>query len=835
MVKSKKITAIAVMAAVLLAAVGLAFTGIFKTSHAAAEEVTVKSTAIEYGKLGEFLTGISKSSSTGTGNARYVYDNSGMNGRDGITHKHTNLNPATKMWLSKAGDSAADSALTVELDEPNQIGYMFVWNYNANGRTDNGMRKVTVDTSLDGEKWQSAGSFELARAAGTGETKATNLTDGEPIDLGGACAKYVRITPAEQNGNWGGSQYGLSEVKLYEYKEKAAKNAFIKGDTYNPASTTRDSATRVITSGAGMSDPKSSRAVHDNAPEHMWLGSSSTIRINLKGNYPLSDLYIWNYNSPDALDCGVKEVEVSVSSDGGAQASDWIKAGTFTVNKATGSNTEKASARIPLGNIKGQCISVRIISNYGGDKNGIAAIRAYCGEGDYSEQAHEWSSVLGTYTGFFGADGIFTANLSGNEYAYSLDKRGADNKTFFCFSDTDVDYAKNGINEVARTSSNYGMPNNSYAMFTGNDPFTGEMVFMYDQTTSGSANVPIRPTRQGNGARYWLGAMASVNGKMYITPHFIESVTGGMGFAQTAADFAKFDINKTAGTVNFNSYNVWQDDSKQYLAWFENGGENRVVLMNSGLFANTEESGAPNPDGYVYNYGILDASGKARKLVVARIKAEDIEDITKYEYYSGSGWSKNISDLKGIADYVSPELSVVPVTFGEYKGKYMLTYQYSTQSALTAIRISDTPYGPFGEQKLINYSMEPLYMTALYQKNSGKNDANAYCYNAKAHPALSKDGELIISYNMNFLGGTDSHERNIDCYHPRFLRYSATAYSVSDNDGIEGTESNSGNKKRGCGGNVASVGGFGALGVLATATAAGMIMLSVRRKKEMTK
>ena len=41
-----------------------------------------------------------------------------------------------------------------------------------------------------------------------------------------------------------------------------------------------------------------------------------------------------------------------------------------------------------------------------------------------------------------------------------------------------------------------------------------------------------------------------------------------------------------------------------------------------------------------------------------------------------------------------------------------------------------------------------------------------YVYNTKAHPALSTEKELIITYNVN--GGD---EDNADIYRPRFIRY----------------------------------------------------------------
>ena len=50
-------------------------------------------------------------------------------------------------------------------------------------------------------------------------------------------------------------------------------------------------------------------------------------------------------------------------------------------------------------------------------------------------------------------------------------------------------------------------------------------------------------------------------------------------------------------------------------------------------------------------------------------------------------------------------------------------------------------------------------------KNSDGN--NYYTYNAKAHPHLSEEGSLLISYNVNVINGDAV---NTTDYHPRFIK-----------------------------------------------------------------
>ncbi len=737
---------------------------------------------IPYKQLGAFLPGeATAASGTFINHPVQIYDNSGMNGNDGITHRHST--DASKMWRSRSDAQLTALAPVIKLDIPNQLGLMFVWNYNAPGQTDAGLKDVTVSYSADNVSWTDLGSFTLAKASGESAVKATNLNgSGAPIDFGGVYAQYVRITPAASGGNWGGDSYGLSEVKIYEFKAEAQPGAYIKASPFGASSTSFFRALEsqhMLTDGSGLNMPKSSRALHDTNPAHMWSGTGTSLIFNLYGRYPLSDMYIWNYNDPVNLSYGVKEITVDYSSD---PTGSWTKLGDYTVAMASGSTGEAASARISFNDKKAQLVRITIKNNHGGSSNGLSAVRFYCGAGDYSEPAHEWSSVINTYDGTFGADGIFSASMSGNEYSKSLDQRTADEKTWFVFSDTDVLPSGRSVNEVDRTSPGFEMPNNTFAVFTGNDAFDGELERFYRQGSSGQ-QYHLRPSDTSNGARWWLGDTIIHDGRVYLTPHRVENYSGGMGFQHTGGTLISFDINSETGITDFaGGLTEHSGDKNPYMTYFQG---NTDILLNAGFFANTAAAGAPNPDGYIYNYGNYNQNG--RFLTVARVPADQFEDLSAYRYYDGSNWVTGIENsMKGPAN-VSPELSVTPVTFGENAGKYMLLYQHNTQSAQTAVRFSDNPWGPWSEAQVVHYTVEPFYMSQIYDRNTPNMDGHPYCYNAKAHPALSKAGELIFSYNMNYMGGNghDGHLKNIDNYHPRFLRYSTTENIASpDNGGI---------------------------------------------------
>ena len=90
---------------------------------------------------------------------------------------------------------------------------------------------------------------------------------------------------------------------------------------------------------------------------------------------------------------------------------------------------------------------------------------------------------------------------------------------------------------------------------------------------------------------------------------------------------------------------------------------------------------------------------------------------------------------------------------GPLKGKYLLVSMPISREVF--IRIGDSPVGPFGPRQVI-------YHTPDHEEMDG-----IYTYNAKAHPVLSRNGELLISYNVNATK-LDLH-KNAEIYRPRFI------------------------------------------------------------------
>lgn len=81
-----------------------------------------------------------------------------------------------------------------------------LWNANEPDHIDYGIMDYTIDYSTNGSTWTNLGSFTLSQASGF------SVYEGEEgPNFGGVSARYVLITPTS---NYGGSCYGLSEVKF---------------------------------------------------------------------------------------------------------------------------------------------------------------------------------------------------------------------------------------------------------------------------------------------------------------------------------------------------------------------------------------------------------------------------------------------------------------------------------------------------------------------------------------------------------------------------------------------------------------------------------------------
>jgi hypothetical protein len=675
-----------------------------------------------------------------------ITDNSGMSGNKGRIQEHSNL--AQDMYQGEITEFIFDAG------HIEKLGELYLWNYNEEGKVDNGLKDITISFSEDNITYSEPVNYTLAKASGEEGLKATNTEDGSAIDFKGAVGRYVKISAVS---NYGGSQNGLSEIRLYRYKQPIVVGESISAsplERYVNGNWSAEAEDYNFVNGTGLSDIFSKEATHDNKPEHMYTQKASAIDfiIDLKGQYPVSSLVLWNYNDPNHLDYGLQKFRVKISDD----CTTWKTIGSYTLDQADGSEALKPSLSIELGNVQTHYIQIEIMSNYGGEFVGLSEVSAFLGEGWYVDEVPDYTALLSRYDGWTGADGIYTVNLDGQDYNYDRDK--SKQSTYFIFSDTII----SSVDPVTDLRSDVYMINNTNAVLNGGAADPDKMEFRIQPKDGSTANIVPNPsipaTKAGKNIYYWLGDTFVIGNHLYVYCLRIDSVNTMFGFEQIGADLARYDI--VDGKVNYDSLTIINDDKKQLCDVSDKKAE---FYFGGAVYQSTEDAGVLNPDGYIYVYGYQDVENLGRELVVSRVKPENIENFDAYEYLDGDGnWVTEVpAKFTYLESDVAPECSVTQIQSGENKGKYLFIWSYLTNSATIKASISDTPYTPFTEQTTI-YNHD----TCLTTVGNGNNT-----YNAKAHPALSGPDEIIISYNVN---GSDCFVYG-DIYRPRFLRLARVA------------------------------------------------------------
>lgn len=678
-----------------------------------------------------------------------VSSGKGMSGTGGRVHLHDNA--AGTSYVGDKRDYVFD------VGRMEQLGELHVWNLNEQGKTDCGLQEVQVSYSTDGEAYTALGIFTLAKAAGTGSSAATDLEGGGCIDFNGITARYIKLSP---QSNYGGNAWGLSEVRAFRYKQQVKVGAYIAASPIqwltNDGDWTASAQDYNMTNGSGMSDPFAFDATCDNDPDNMTLTGNETIgfKYDLGGNYPVSQITLWNYNDPAALNNGVQKFKLKVSDDGVQFKS--LSNTTYTLPKGSGADGMAPSLTVTFDeSVRSRYFMVEIISNYGGNKTGLSEVRFKTGNGWFTDEKADYSALLSNYSGWTGADGIYTVNLDGVDY--DANRKDADKSTFFVFSDSIVSQ----VNAETGLRSGVYMPNNTSATLKGNKPNPAAMTFVYPASGKDAANIkpmPAEPSTDQPASKnkyYWLGDTFVLGNKLYVYALKIDTVapTSGFSFEQCGVDLACYDIKD--GAVDYDSLRIVKDTSKKLC----NIDNKNYRYYFGGAVLEPANSGDEN--GYVYVYGYLDKQGFAsengRNLVVSRVKPENIENFGEYEYLGSNGsWSKSTADMKSLCANVAPEVSISKIQSGENKGKYLFVYTRYTSGNNVYAAIGDSPYSGFTNPTQIYYHDSTKTVPGV-----GNNS-----YNAKAHPALSNEQELIITYNVN---GNDCFTY-ADIYRPRFIR-----------------------------------------------------------------
>jgi hypothetical protein len=255
------------------------------------------------------------------------------------------------------------------------------------------------------------------------------------------------------------------------------------------------------------------------------------------------------------------------------------------------------------------------------------------------------------------------------------------------------------------------MVNNTGAMLTGATADSAALQFNVRRDGNGKAVSMVTPLQAGQW--YWPGDGLVWKGQVRVFASRMGPGDGGdFNFKQVATDLLTAPATDAAPFLG--SYN------RRNLPLFApRNGTLGEIAYGVATMPLTEQAGAPNPDGFLYVYGVR-SDDYNKKLLVARVRPDQITNAGAYRF-----WNGRIDAISGTI----------------------------------AVRYGNSPVGPFGKPI-------PIWLCP-----EEKLTANTFVYGAKAHPHLSAPGELLISYHVNTFDFWENFKAGgIDIYRPRFIK-----------------------------------------------------------------
>lgn len=500
---------------------------------------------------------------------------------------------------------------------------------------------------------------------------------------------------------------------------------------------------------------------HDAHPlgSTMWLVRGRTeafdLIFDLQESVPLEAMWFWNYNRPpqpgkDFTLCGLREVTLFHSVDG----IQWTELGTYTLKKADGKDKLGATDRISFEGRTLRFVKMTVSAGAGrgnhdaadcfGGSFGLSKVRFEVGAGLGVCRAPEWSAVFARTDGWTGSDGVFSIPMNGSE------RYVPGTGTTFTFGDTLLDHIDP---ETMHRSPGLHMIHNSSCFLPDSLPSAQRAAFSWGMNSQGDDSLLCPPATllqdPASHGYYWPQDSILVGGVCYTFPFtVVDWPEGPEGFQFKVDGVATVCSPVVNGMVDFQRAEHYRSG----LYWED--GQGNCIYYGGCAFPNTKAGGAAEPDGYIYLFGTIHRGGRT-SLCAARVREEEMGPEAPWRFYDGRGWSDQIADSAGLADGVSCEFSIS--RFGQKDPGYLLVYQENINTPWIACRKGPTPVGPFGPPVRIFFTDEVLQGRGIYT------------YNAKGHPHLTPEGELLISYNVNTIAW-EMHERHGDICRPQFIR-----------------------------------------------------------------
>lgn len=161
--------------------------------------------------------------------------------------------------------------------------------------------------------------------------------------------------------------------------------------------------------------------------------------------------------------------------------------------------------------------------------------------------------------------------------------------------------------------------------------------------------------------------------------------------------------------------------------------------------------------GFVYVYGTRETPHvklSPRQMLLARAPEQAIHDHSTWEFRTESGWSTDVHRAAPLMSGISAEYSVHLQTS---ENRFLVISHGDLLSPQIVARTAEYPWGPW---------TAPVDLWKCPEPASRK---GYFAYAGKAHPEISADGELLITYAVNSFQFADLFQ-DATLYWPRFVR-----------------------------------------------------------------
>lgn len=377
------------------------------------------------------------------------------------------------------------------------------------------------------------------------------------------------------------------------------------------------------------------------------------------------------------------------------------------------------------------------------------------GDGVYAYKDIRYNKLFTRNLGWNGGDGVLTVGLPGGHVLWTF------NDSFYgVLSDPET-----------RTRGNCSFPRNSIMVESAVNGAPGgteeSLHWLADwiQTDNPDApgyykarthvDHPLAVSYNDDGIAqdylYWSGDGTLVNGKLQLIWMGVHTPGNGDMINQNAA-LATYSLEGQPGDPNYMK--------------LESIDHNWIPENPYGYGSTLWEC----EDGHLYLYS---STGNGQFLgnvpIVARTKGSDLT--TGVEYYVPDDLGEMIwqdeypSQLQAQNSGIAPDQGSVTMPWVFKKGDYyyMLAQSFPFVPELVIMR-SENPWGPFTDKKVLLKFPNPLDELQVGQYN--------HIYMLNYHPALARDGEIVISTNTDCANFWDNFNSpgSADWYRPFFYR-----------------------------------------------------------------